>query len=153
MKLKVVFSLNFQGVFPLVSHLKMQVEDNVFLSPLCTWKEWAFFYCWVECSGNVRSSCGDSVIQAFLKKEASLVIFSLVVLSLFENMILKSPTTIAELFVSPFICHFLLLYSEIWLLYAYMFIIVLLPVNWSVYHYKMSLLSLVGFFLKVYFVW
>lgn len=149
MKLKVVFSLNFQGVFPLISHLKMQDEDNVFLSPLCTLKEWAFC-CWVECSGDVRSSC-DSVIQA-LKKEASLVIFSLVVLSLFESMILKSPTTIAELFVSPF-CHFLLLCSEIWLLDAYMFIIVLLPVNWSVYHYKMSLLSLVGFFLKAYFVW
>lgn len=67
---------------------------------MCTWEEWVFWCCWMECSVSV-SQHGLQCVQIFHFHVDS--ILCLPVLSNIESGILMSPTIIVELWLSPFI--------------------------------------------------
>lgn len=76
-----------------------------------------------------------------------LLILCLVVLSIIGSEILKSPTIIVDLFISPFIfISFCFMYFGALLLELYMFILLCILIDWPPYHYTMFLFICNNFF-------
>ena len=119
---------------------------------MCTWEEGVFFCIWMECLNiSVRSIASNISIKTCV----SLLIFCFDDLSFGVSVVLKSPTIIVLLSISPFpsvsVCHVFRCsnvgYIDIY--YCYVFLL-----DWSLDHYVASFLiscNLLHF--KVCFVW
>lgn len=91
------------------------------------WKEYVFGYCWVECF-------------ILFKSFIFILVVSLLVLSNKKRRMLKFPTIIVGLFISPFsfVC-FCLIYFDSLLKGTSTFGIVLFSWELALYHYEMPL--------------
>ena len=82
---------------------------------------------------SVRFSCLMLLLTSFI----SLLIFCLLVLLITERVVLKSPTIILDLSISPFNSFVFVSWSTIRYIHIYYYYVFL--VNWSFYHCVMSL--------------
>ena len=119
---------------------------------MCTWEEGVFFCIWMECLNiSVRSIASNISIKTCV----SLLMFCFDDLSFGVSVVLKSPTIIVLLSISPFpsvsVCHVFRCSNVgcIDIYYCYVFLL-----DWSLDHYVASfLISCNLLYFKVYFVW
>ena len=118
---------------------------------MCTWEERVFCCCWVECSVYICYS--PFVLKCHWSPIFPYGFFCLESLSIIVSEVLKSPTISALLSISA--CravNIYLIYVVALMLGTYIYKCYILLINWFLYHYIMTLLSLVIDF-DLHFVW
>ena len=122
-------------------------EDSV-----CTWEKGEIHCFGLKCPVDTTRS--NWSVGSF-KDCIPLLIFCLVYLSIGVSGVLKSPTIIVLLLISPFILvRICLTYWGAPMLGAYIFIIVIIFfLDWPFDHYVVSFVSFHSLYFKVYFIW
>lgn len=112
----------------------------------CAWEECVFCYYWLGCSLCLLGPLGLCIIQVF----SSLVDFSVWTLPIVENVVLKSPTITALLFLPSDLFNILRCY-DIGCVYTY--ICYIHSMDWPHCHYIVKFVSCYSFWIKACFVW
>ena len=116
---------------------------------MCTWKEYALCYFWMECSISVMSIWSN---VSLFKASVSLLIFSLGELSIDISGVLKSPSIVVYLSVSLFMSFTICLMYLFLLCWMHMYFNCYIFLGWPLDHYIVSFfVSYKSLYFKVLF--